>query len=197
MVQSDFRNALDFMDKIGVFDVVLPFLLIFTIVFAMLEKTRVFGTEEVDGKKYTKKNLNAMASFAIAFFAIASAKVVNALTQISANVVILLFASVFFLMLVGSFHPQAGAEGFALKGWTQGAFIIIMFLGLAGIFLNAIKTSDNKTWLEWIFDWLGQFSTNVSVPTIILMGLVIGVIVFITKGEKPSGAAGGGGAAHP
>lgn len=196
MVQSDFRNALDFLDRIGVFDVVLPFLLIFTIVFAMLEKTRVFGTEEVDGKKYTKKNLNALASFAIAFFAIASAKVVNALTQISANVVILLFASVFFLMLVGSFHPQAGAEGFALKGWTQGAFVIIMFLGLAGIFLNAIKTGD-KTWLEWIFDWLSQFSTNVSVPTIILMGLVIGAIVFITRGEKPAGGGAGGGAAHP
>jgi len=48
---SPFRNTLDFFDNIGIFDVVLPFLLVFTIVFALLERTKVFGVEEIEGKK--------------------------------------------------------------------------------------------------------------------------------------------------
>src|SRR3989338_6986549 len=62
---TPFRQVIEFFDTIGLFDVVLPFLLVFTIVFAILEKTKVLGTEEIDGKKYTKKNLNAIASFVI------------------------------------------------------------------------------------------------------------------------------------
>ena len=53
---STFRGALEFFEDIGIYDVILPFLLIFTIVFAILEKTKVFGTEEIEGTKNTKKN---------------------------------------------------------------------------------------------------------------------------------------------
>lgn len=183
MVESTFRETFTFLGKLGVFDVVLPFLLVFTITFAILEKTRVFGTEVVDGKTYTKKNLNSLASFVIAFFAVASAQVVNALTQISANVVILLFASVLFLMLVGSFHHQADEKGFALSAPFQTLFILIMFVSLFGIFLNAIET-DGKTWLQWVFDWLSQFSSNVSVATVVLIGIVIAAMIYITRAEK-------------
>lgn len=184
MAESTFRETFGFLDKIGVFDVVLPFLLIFTIVFAILEKTNVFGTEVIEGKHYSKKNLNSLAAFAIAFFAVASSKVVQAITQISANVVILLFASLFFLMLVGSFHQQADEKGFALTGIWKTLFILIIFAGLFGIFLNAIETGG-RTWLQWVFDWINQFSTNVSVATIVLIGLVIGAMLLITRPEKP------------
>ncbi|MEK6854045.1 MAG: hypothetical protein AABX60_01800 [Nanoarchaeota archaeon] len=187
MVESTFRGTFDFLEKIGVLDVVLPFLLVFTMMFAILEKTRVFGTEIVEGKHYTKKNLNSLASFAIAFFAVASSRVVEALTQISANVVVLLFASVFFLMLVGSLHHQADEKGFALEGGWRALFILIIFVGLFGIFLNAIKTGD-KSWLQWIFDWLAQFSSNVSVATIVLIGLVVVAMAYITKADKPPAA---------
>ncbi|MDP7506475.1 MAG: hypothetical protein QF362_03470, partial [Candidatus Woesearchaeota archaeon] len=58
--ESAFREALIFFGEIGIYDVVLPFLLVFTIIFAILEKTKVFGMEEVDGVKVTRKNLNAI-----------------------------------------------------------------------------------------------------------------------------------------
>src|SRR3989338_872567 len=182
MADSTFRETFTFLEKIGVFDVILPFLLVFSITYAILEKTRVLGTEVVDGKTYTKKNLNSLTSFAIAFFAVASAQVVNVLTQISANAVILLFTSVLFLMLVGSFHQQTDDKGFALEGKFKTFFIIVMFVGLFGIFLNAIET-DGKSWLRWIFDWLSQFSTNISVATVVLIGLVIAAMIYITGGK--------------
>ena len=64
---SPFREVIQFFDGIGLFDVVLPFLLVFTIVFAIFEKTKVLGTEEIEGHKYTKgrnlRNHKAYSSF--------------------------------------------------------------------------------------------------------------------------------------
>jgi len=175
---STFRGTLDFLSELGVFDVILPFLLVFTIVFALLEKTRVFGTDKIGDQEYTKKPLNSLASFVIAFFVIASSRLVEIITEVSANVVVLLLASTFFLLLVGSFHEQK-PEGFFLeKGRFRTLFMILMFFGLAFIFLNAIETK-NKTWLTWLFDWLRQFTDNVSVAAVVLVVLVIGFMFYI------------------
>ena len=62
---TGFRGVIVFLEKLGVYDVVLPFLLVFTIVFAILEKTRVLGTDDIDGKPWPKKNLNAVVAFVV------------------------------------------------------------------------------------------------------------------------------------
>ncbi|MBS3133411.1 hypothetical protein J4470_04820 [Candidatus Woesearchaeota archaeon] len=175
---STFRGTLDFLGELGVFDVVLPFLLVFTIVFALLEKTRVFGTDKVGDTEYSKKPLNSLASFVIAFFVIASSRLVEIITQISANVVVLILASTFFLLLAGSFHEQKPGGFFLEQGRFRTLFMTLMFFGLAFIFLNAIKTKD-KTWLSWIFDWLRQFTDNVSVATVVLVAIVIAFMYYI------------------
>ncbi len=181
---STFRTSIEFLDKLGVFDVVLPFLLVFTIMFALLEKTRVFGTEKVGTEEYTKKQLNSLAAFVIAFFVIASSRLVEIITKISSNVIVLVLASVFFLLLAGSFHQQK-PEGYFLEGRFKGLFMIIMFIGLVFIFLNAIER-DGKSWLSIVFGWLRQFSDNVSVSSIVLIVIVIALMYYI-------GAIGGSG----
>ncbi len=187
---STFRGALEFFNKLGIFDVVLPFLLVFTIVFAILEKTRVFGTEKVGAEEHTKKNLNAMTSFVIAFFVIASSRLVEIITEVSANMVVLLIASVLFLLLVGSFHKQE-AEGFFLKeGLIKNSFIGVMAVGLIAIFLHAIKAPDNRTWLELVVDWLALFWGTSSGPSrdavasTILVVIVIIILYMIVQEPK-------------
>src|SRR3989338_9518794 len=118
MVESStFRAAIDFLGRAGVYDVILPFILVFTIVFAILEKTKVFGMENIEGKEYTRKNLNAMTAFVIALLVIGSAQIVDILNIVSSQVVILLFASVFFLLLVGSFSKEEKGGIFLSGGW--------------------------------------------------------------------------------
>ncbi len=186
MVESNFRQAINFFDKIGIFDVVIPFLFVFTVVFAILEKTRIFGVEEWSGEKYTRKNLNAMTAFSIAFFVVASANLVRIINEVAGNMILLLVASVFFLILVGSFHQETKEGFFLQKGFVRNAFIGIMFTGLVVIFLHAIRTSDGKTWLDQIFDWIRSFGINDSVPSIILAIVMIGIIMYITQSPKPS-----------
>lgn len=175
---TPFREVLNFFDSIGLFDVVLPFLLVFTIVFAIFEKTKVLGMEEIDGKKYTKKNLNAIAAFVIAFLVVASSELVEIITKVSSNAVIVLFLTVLFLLLVGSFHKEG--EPMFLEGGWKVVFMIIVFVAIVGIFLDAIKGADGRTWLERVLDFTGSGGDEL-VGSIVLLALIVFFIIYATK----------------
>ena len=175
---TPFRQVLVFFDSIGLFDVVLPFILVFTIVFAILEKTKVLGTEDIEGRKYTKKNLNAIASFVMAFLVVASSQLVEIITTVSSQAVVVLFLSVLFLLLVGSFYKE-GEPVFLEGGWKI-VFMIIVFIAIIGIFLGAIKTSDGRTWLERLGDFTGTGGDELA-GSLILLALIVLFIVYATK----------------
>ena len=186
---SAFRGVIDFFGDMGLYDVVLPFLLVFTIVFAIFEKTKILGSEEIDGKKYPRKNLNAMSAFVIAFFVIASAEIVDIITTVSSQVVVLLMASVLFLLLVGSFFKEE-KEGFWLhqKGW-QVFFMIIMFVGILLIFMNAVKTEDGDSWLDVFWNFLSQEGGGGNaVGSIVLIVIIILFMVYIVKDNRSGGS---------
>src|SRR3989338_9769971 len=132
---SVFRNAIGFMDKIGVYDIILPFLLIFTIVFAILEKTKILGLEKINGQELTKKNLNSIVAFVTAFLVIASTQLVAVINEVMANVVLLLILAVSFLMLVGVFF---GDKEFTLENFPSWVkfFMVFSFIGVVLIFLQ-------------------------------------------------------------
>jgi len=175
---------LDFFATIGVYDVILPFLLVFTILYAVLEKTKVFGMEKIGKEEYSRKNLNAMVSFAIAFLVIASSKLVAIITTISSQMVVLLIIAIFFLMLVGSFYKE-DKEGVFLEGGWKIVFMVIMFIGLILIALNALTVEDGRTYLAVVLNQLlNNFSSN-AVGSIVLIIVLIGFMYYITK--TPSG----------
>jgi hypothetical protein len=181
---SAFRGAIEFFDKIGVYDVILPFLLVFTIVFAILEKTKVFGTEKVGEQDLSKKNLNSMAAFVIAFIVIASSKIVAVITKISSHVVVLLLLSVFFLLLVGSFFKEG--EATFLEGKWKYLFMLIMFIGIVLIFLNAIENDSGESWLSWGWDQVTNNWSSNAVASIILLVVIIAFMVYVVRGPESS-----------
>ncbi|TKJ17573.1 hypothetical protein CEE44_03500 [Candidatus Woesearchaeota archaeon B3_Woes] len=178
-----FGNVIEFLDKLGVYDVILPFLLVFTIVFAILEKTKVFGTEEVEGQTITKKNLNSMAAFTIAFLVVASSQLVEIVTKVSSQVVVLLLLSIFFLLLVGSFFKE-GDPAFLEGGWKY-LFMGIMFIGILGIFLHAIEREDGTPWLEWGWEQLTNNWSSTGVSSVVLIIVIIAFMFYIVEGGKP------------
>ena len=184
---STFRNVIVFFNDLGIFDVVLPFLLVFTIVFAIFEKSRVLGSEEIDGKKLPRKNLNAMAAFVIAFLVVASSKLVETITQVSSQIVVLLLLGVFFLLLIGAFHKES-PEGIFLQNPWNVLFMLIMFVGIIGIFLNAIKRDNGDTWLEAGWNFLVEHWSSKAIASIILLIVIILFMWFVTGDKKkPAG----------
>jgi len=180
--QSTFRGVIEFFNQIGIYDVILPFLLVFAIVFAILEKTKVLGFEDPE-KKYTRKNLNSLVAFVVAFLVVASSRLVAIINQTMAQVVLLLLVAICFLILVGVF---VGEGEFKLeKGdpWLI-FFTFAMFLGIVLIFMNAIKTSSGRSWLEVFWSYITQNWNSNVVASIILLIIVIGIMVWLTRGPK-------------
>jgi len=176
--ESAFREAFGFLAKIGVYDVILPFLLVFTIVFAILEKTKILGVEKIGDQTITKKNINAIISFVLAFLVIASTQLVAVINQVMSHVVLLLILGVSFLLLVGTFFGDKEFTFEEFPGWTK-ALMILMFIGIIVIFLNALD------WLQYIFVLFVYWEAEWAAAIIFLI-VVIGFIVFITWSPKPN-----------
>lgn len=178
--ETVFGEVIGFLNRLGVYDIILPFLLIFSIVFAILEKTKILGTDEIEGKKYTKKSINAIVAFVISFLVVASANLVSVINTAVANIVLLLIIIVMFLMLVGTMFGTKEVTLENYPGWTK-FFMVVAFIGIVIIFLNALG------WLENLFDFLIDYYDVSWVATLILLVIVIAFMVYITQGgSKPT-----------
>jgi hypothetical protein len=102
---------------------------------------------------------------------------------VSANAVIVLFLSVLFLMLVGSFYKE-GEPVFLEGGWKV-VFMVIVFISIVGIFLDAIKSPDGRTWLERVFDFTGTGGDELA-GSIVLLALIVLFIIYATKESAPA-----------
>ncbi|MEM4263314.1 MAG: hypothetical protein QW666_00255 [Candidatus Woesearchaeota archaeon] len=91
------EEAIKFMEHLGVWNVVIPFLLVFTLVYAILDKTKVFGTE--DGKP--KHRINAMIALVLAFMVLISVTVLEVINIIARYIVIAVVGMMFFAVIIG------------------------------------------------------------------------------------------------
>ena len=183
---TPFRGIIEFFADIGLYDVVLPFLLVFTVVFALLERTKVFGIEKADGKEYTKKNLNSAAAFVIAFLVVASSELVGVINEVASKFVIILFLIVLFLVLVGSFFKEEPHAFFLEKGGWRTTFMIIVFLGIVFIFLDALNLLDQ------MFSFFRGNDTGEMVGSALLLIVIVMFVAYVTSDRMSSSSSSGG-----
>ncbi len=181
MVESVFRGGLAFLEQVGVYDVVLPFVLVFTLVFALLEKTKILGVQKdmynKDDTIYAKKNLNSMVAFVTAFFVIASSKLVALINQTVSQIFILLLLAVMFMLVVGTFNKD---DEFSFTKAQQGIFATVMGIAIVLIFLNALG------WLELAYNFLKINWSGEVVSALIFVLLMAAFIGFLGKPAKTS-----------
>jgi hypothetical protein len=157
----------------GLTDVMLPFLLIFTIMFAMLQKTRVLG----EGKK----NYNIAVAIVFALLVViphvtnsypAGTDIVEMLNKALPSVSVVIIAIVMLLILIGIFGGQAQWKG-PVAGWVA----IICFIVILVIFGAAAGW-----WLNW--SWFTGIFGEQTIALIIVL-LIFGIVIaFITADEK-------------
>ena len=194
---STLRNAIDLFVSIGLYDVILPFLLVFTLMYAFLDKTRVLGSEKFwrsngEAIEIPRKNLNAMVAFVTGLFVVLSAQLVGIINQVLAQTVLLLILSFLVMLVVGSFMKQTDDGVFFDKDHNPVLFyglVTVSVTAIIFIFLNAIRTEDGRSWLSIVFDGVRNSLTGSSSElwsVIILLLLIIGGIAFIVgSGSKP------------
>lgn len=186
MADSVFRKALEFLYTLGMYDVILPFLLVFAVVFAILEKTKVFGVDKIEGVEYTKKNINAIIAFVIGLLVVLSTTLVKAINESMSNIVLLMLMSISFLILIGTFYHYE--EKVLLEGAWRKMFMILFFIITIMIFLHAIKTESGESWLDAFWNFLVNNWTADYAAAVIFLVIVIAMILFITQERKPKKA---------
>ncbi|MBW3017028.1 hypothetical protein KY316_01540, partial [Candidatus Woesearchaeota archaeon] len=119
MADTVFGGVIEFITRLGFYDVILPFLLTFTLVYAILDKTRVLGTE----KDEPRKNLNAMIAFVMGLLVVFTKPLVMAINEFLANMVVIFIIGVMFMAAVGIFLKQGE---FSLYQEKKGLFWTIV-----------------------------------------------------------------------
>tara|TARA_Y100000310_G_scaffold341734_2_gene441838 strand:+ start:209 stop:754 length:546 start_codon:yes stop_codon:yes gene_type:complete len=173
-------NTIEFLRGFGFFEVVIPFLLFFALVFAILEKTKVLGTD--------KTNVNLIVALSVALIAIATNKVVNTVALVLPNMILMLVLFVMFITVLGLFFKES-KEGYDFAsqhaGWFKFIMFLIFFLTITFI-LNAWPSGDG-TMLEQIIEAISEGSSGEVIGGIILAVVIIGAIFLVAKKPKTSG----------
>lgn len=182
MAETILGGAVGFLSQLGIFEIVLPFLLVFTLIFAFLEKTKVLGIEVLTDSKgkehnFTRKNLNSMVAFTIAFFVIASSQLVRIISEVMANTVILVVLGLSYVLATGVFHT--GTDEYKVKSWERTTFSIISLIGVLFILLNALG------WLDKIYLFIKSAWYNANIAAIIMVLGFVGFMAWISYSPAP------------
>ena len=182
----DFRSLIMSLDDVGVLDVIMPFILVFTIIYAVLQKTKILGKTE-DGQP--RKNFNVIIALVMAlatviphvtgktsYYGIGIVDVVDIINTALPNVALVAVIIIMILITIGVFGKEFDiGEGYG------GIFVILAILVFGFIFATSAGWFAQGTlpsWLYFVYD--SQFQA------LVVALLVFGVIIyFITKESKP------------
>jgi hypothetical protein len=156
MAMGIFGTMISNLNQMGFYDFVLPWLLIFAVVYAILKKSKVLDNEQADG----------IVSVVVAFFATAftGSSIGTFFTNLFGGGAIFLAAILIFLIFVGLF-------GFDMKTITDqkemliipAGIVILLFLSMGGLETSGISLSGD------VFSAL------------VMVGIVALGIIFVTK----------------
>lgn len=182
---SPLEIAINFLKDFGFFDVVLPFLLVFTIVFAILEKTMILGSEN----SKPKKNLNSMVAFSIGLFVVAASNVVAVIQQSLPMVTLVLIIIVSFMLLMGSFM---GTGEFSFKNYKYTKYFLVLFLiiGISLIFLGAIRNDSGESWLRVMWNYVQDtWLTGPAFSGVVFLVIIVLVILYVLDAFPGAGSS--------
>jgi len=172
------------LQEIGIMDVILPFILIFTIVFAILQKTKILGHDDTPEKK-PKKNFNAVIALVMGLAVVVphitgtyptpESDIVNIVNTALPNVSVVLIAVVMMLLMIGVFGGGVDFSKSKIAGWAVGFAILATLF----IFGTAAYWWELPNWLNFLYDSDTQ--------ALIVILLVFGALIaFITSDDKPN-----------
>ena len=150
-------------ESIGVFDFVLPFLLIFAIVFGILTATNVFGANRA---------VHVIIALVMGLLALRLGYVQDFFREAFPRVGVALAIILIAVILTAVFIPDAHKSGWAIGFYALGAiaFLFVVFNSFSdvGFFGSA-----------WWYEWGGMI-----IGALLLIGVIIAISVSGKKSER-------------
>ena len=162
----NFGNVLGQLEGMGFYEYLLPFLLVFTIIFAILEKTKLMGTEGQN----PKTNINALLAVIIALIVIVQTDITMVMNMYLSKMALFIVIVLIFLLVLGVFG--ANVEH-GLKGGFLGFGFIISIIAVLWALSPEIGLGE-------FFDRYYIF-TDADRAILLFIGIFFLVLWFITK----------------
>lgn len=127
----DFYSLIYRFESMGVYDYFLPFLLVFIVIFAILEKTYLFGSvaSKAMGDRLPKSNINAILAIVLALMVISNTEVIYLMNQYLTRVTFFIVLAVTFMLIVALF-TKPGDNDKLFNGFEMSVAVVIAFVGL-------------------------------------------------------------------
>ncbi len=174
-----FSNVIYTLESWGLTDVILPFILIFTVVFAIMQKVKPLGK---DGER--TKPFNVVISLVMALSVViphvlgyypADADIVNIINSALPQVSIVLVAILMVMLIVGLFGGKAEWGG-SLSGWVAfGAALLVLYI-----------FGRSAGWFQYLPNWLYWLDNPDTQAMLIVIAVFAIIIWYITKDEVPA-----------
>ncbi len=142
---------------------ILPFLLVFIIAFALLEKTKILG----EGKK----TLNAIIAFVVGVVFVTAVFPKEVITNLVLFLTIAMIV-VFVVLFLWGFITEGDTELINPKFMK---WVLIIGVGIGFLFLIIWILTTQTNFLGWISDreWTGTFWTNILFVIVIAVALAL------------------------
>ncbi|MFP4117973.1 MAG: hypothetical protein ACLFTR_03535 [Candidatus Woesearchaeota archaeon] len=161
---------------IGLYDVILPFLFIYTIVYMILEKTSILGA---------RKNIDALVAFCFGFIATASLQTVTALHVFFSATGFLVVAGLCVMILVGMFGLDSVMSKKDKWYLNLPRYGIISIIGLGMLYIVAMAFGLERA----IIAFIPQIPD--AVTQMIIAGAVFVLVMRFIMGDSSSASSAG------
>lgn len=187
-----FEAVLELLAEFGFFRVVLPFLLVFALVYAIIMKSGILGKYD---QPWTK-NISAIIALAIAFIFISYSPAIEVLSILIPQASFVLVVALMLMMVIALVFPGMfkwiGKEQ-KVSPWLviPGIFIIIIFVAITGY-----AVGDRVPFLYGFAQMfmgsvgLGKDSMNLLIAFAVIVVIPIAVIGMILWGGKKGDTGG-------
>jgi hypothetical protein len=171
----------------GLTDVLLPFLLIFSIMFAILSTIKLLGKRgasgAVDPNDTSNNNIYTFLSFAIALMVVVphvtgsyppGADVVEIINNFIPNMSVFIISIIMFLILLGIFGLKVNP-----KDWGTGVFVLFAMVAVGLIF------GSSAGWFDMgLPPWL-SFLNDPDIQALVLVVIMFFVVISLITGPDP------------
>jgi hypothetical protein len=182
MATFQFGDFFASLERVGFVDVLLPFLLVFTVIFAVLDKTKIMG----EGKR----NMNVGIALIFALLVViphvtgnfpAGYDPVKIINSALPSVSLVVIAVIALMILIGVFAHDRIMLGMTAPGWV-GLFSVLTLIFIFG--------SSAGWWNVGVIQWLEDVFGS-DVIAVLIMLLVFGIIIAFVTGGGEAEAKGG------
>jgi uncharacterized membrane protein len=151
-----------------VVEMILPFLLVFVVLFAILQKTKVLG----DGKRQIDALVSLVVALIVVAFGYATDVIINLMPILAVVAIVILV----FMILYGMVFTQ---NKFEMNKWLRGGIGVIV--GIVVIISVLVLTGG---W-EYLIDFYNAAGEGSALITnIVFIVIIIAVVAFVIWGPK-------------